>query len=165
MNLLADESIDRQIVERLRQDGHYVPFVAEMGPGIADDVVLARANQEGAMLLTVDKDFGELVFRQRRLSLRDSCPLVWSLPRTQSRHRREGYSYTQQGITAYFGSDYPNQRTYPTRHSLNGGNDEVSPTHDACHIHSSSLRVCADANTSTHCHPQAQAKHPLHRRV
>lgn len=69
MNLLADESVDRQIVERLRRDGHHVPFVAEMEPGITDDLVLTRANQEGAMLLTADKDFGELVFRQRRISL------------------------------------------------------------------------------------------------
>jgi predicted nuclease of predicted toxin-antitoxin system len=69
VNLLADESIDRQIVERLRQDGHRVPFVAEMEPGISDNVVLDHANQDGAMLLTADKDFGELVFRQHRISL------------------------------------------------------------------------------------------------
>jgi hypothetical protein len=35
MNLLADESIDRQIVDRLRQDGHLVHYVAEMEPGIS----------------------------------------------------------------------------------------------------------------------------------
>jgi predicted nuclease of predicted toxin-antitoxin system len=68
VNLFADESVDRQIVDRLRQDGHQTPFVAEMEPGISDDVVLTRANQGGAMLLTADKDFGELVFRQNRLS-------------------------------------------------------------------------------------------------
>lgn len=66
MNFLADESVDRQIVDRLRQDGHLVRYVAEMGPGISDDTVLDLANQEVALLLTADKDFGELVFRQRR---------------------------------------------------------------------------------------------------
>lgn len=66
MNLLADESVDRQMVERLRQDGHRVWYVAEMEPGISDDIVLAAANQETALLLTADKDFGEMVFRQRR---------------------------------------------------------------------------------------------------
>jgi predicted nuclease of predicted toxin-antitoxin system len=30
--------------------------------------VLDRANADGAVLLTADKDFGELVFRQRRAS-------------------------------------------------------------------------------------------------
>jgi predicted nuclease of predicted toxin-antitoxin system len=69
MNLLADESIDRQIVDRLRQDGHLVHYVAEMEPGIPDDIVLHLANQEAAILLTADKDFGELVFRQHRVTL------------------------------------------------------------------------------------------------
>jgi len=64
MNLLADESIDKPIVERLRQDGHNVLYVAEFEPSIDDNVVLCRANQQDALLITADKDFGELVFRQ-----------------------------------------------------------------------------------------------------
>jgi predicted nuclease of predicted toxin-antitoxin system len=67
MNLLADESVDRQIVERLRQDGHSVLYIAEMASGVSDDVVLERANQKGAVLITADKDFGELVYRQGRI--------------------------------------------------------------------------------------------------
>ncbi len=65
MNFLADESVDRQIVERLRQDGHLVWYVAEMEPGISNDIVLALAKREAALLLTADKDFGEMIFRQR----------------------------------------------------------------------------------------------------
>lgn len=38
-----------------------------MDPGISDDEVLDIANNEGAPLLTGDKDFGELVYRQRRI--------------------------------------------------------------------------------------------------
>jgi predicted nuclease of predicted toxin-antitoxin system len=68
MNLVADESVDRQIVERLRQEGHRVRYVAEMAPGIPDDAVLDSANRESAVLLTADKDFGELVFRQQRVT-------------------------------------------------------------------------------------------------
>jgi predicted nuclease of predicted toxin-antitoxin system len=64
MNLLADESVDRQIVERLRLDGHKVLYVAEFAPSVDDGAVLRRANAEGAILVTCDKDFGELVFRQ-----------------------------------------------------------------------------------------------------
>ncbi len=67
MNLLADESIDRPIVVRLRQDGHAVLYVSEMDPGIADEIVLSRANAQDALLVTSDKDFGELVFRQGRI--------------------------------------------------------------------------------------------------
>jgi predicted nuclease of predicted toxin-antitoxin system len=68
VNLIGDESIDRQIVNRLRQDGHAVRYVAEMEPGIPDDVVLNLANEAADLLLTADKDFGELVFRQGRFA-------------------------------------------------------------------------------------------------
>ena len=39
-----------------------------MEPGIQDDLVLTRANERNALLLTADKDFGELVFRQRLIN-------------------------------------------------------------------------------------------------
>jgi predicted nuclease of predicted toxin-antitoxin system len=68
VNFLADESVDRQIVDRLRQDDHAVRYIAEMEPGISDDRVLDLANQEADVLLTADKDFGELVFRQGRFT-------------------------------------------------------------------------------------------------
>ena len=67
MKLLADESIDAPIVARLRQAGHEVEYVAEVEPSIPDEIVLNLANEKMAMLLTGDKDFGELVFRQRRV--------------------------------------------------------------------------------------------------
>lgn len=69
MNLLADENHERQIVERLRSDGHSVLYVAELEPSISDDLVLQRANEHGALLVTEDHDFGELVFRQRLVHL------------------------------------------------------------------------------------------------
>ena len=67
MNLLADENVDQPIVQRLRQDGHDVLYIAELEPSISDDLVLERANKKEALLITGDKDFGELVFRQRRI--------------------------------------------------------------------------------------------------
>lgn len=63
MNLVADESVDQPIVDRLRQDGHTVLSIADLDPGIADNAVLRLADQNSALLLTADKDFGELVFR------------------------------------------------------------------------------------------------------
>ena len=35
-----------------------------MKPGIEDEIVLKLANDNGSLLVTQDKDFGELVFRQ-----------------------------------------------------------------------------------------------------
>lgn len=68
MTFLADESVDQQIIERLREHGYVVIAVVEMEPGVSDTVVLDLANVRGALLITADKDFGEIVFRQRRVS-------------------------------------------------------------------------------------------------
>jgi predicted nuclease of predicted toxin-antitoxin system len=68
LNLLADEGVDRQIVVRLREEGHNVSYVAEMEPGIPDETVLEFANSEARALLTADNDFGELAFRQRLIA-------------------------------------------------------------------------------------------------
>ncbi|HUE24225.1 MAG TPA: DUF5615 family PIN-like protein [Bryobacteraceae bacterium] len=68
MTFVADESVDRQIVERLRLDGHRVAYVAEMSPGIMDETVLTESRVSESVLITADKDFGELVFRQRQAS-------------------------------------------------------------------------------------------------
>jgi predicted nuclease of predicted toxin-antitoxin system len=67
VNLLADESVDRQIVEALRLDGHEVIYIAEIDPSISDNAVFDRANEKLALLITADKDFGEIVFRDKRL--------------------------------------------------------------------------------------------------
>lgn len=50
-------------MERLRHDGHDVLYVAKLSPSITDEEVLQQANDRGALLVTADKDFGELVFR------------------------------------------------------------------------------------------------------
>ncbi len=69
MRFLADESVDRQIVERLRQDGHDVAYVAEMSPGLVDETVLNQSREAARILITADKDFGELVFRRRQIAM------------------------------------------------------------------------------------------------
>lgn len=63
MNILADENIACQVVERLLQDGHNVRYTIQ-GLGIADTVVLKAAYHESALILTDDKDFGDLVIQQ-----------------------------------------------------------------------------------------------------
>ena len=63
MNILADENIARQVVERLREDGHNIRYTIQ-GLGIADTVVLNTAYHEQLLILTDDKDFGDLVIQQ-----------------------------------------------------------------------------------------------------
>ncbi len=58
------------IAKLLRDFGrmHAVLDVTEMDPGISDDKVLSMANESKAILLTADRDFGDLVFRQGQLT-------------------------------------------------------------------------------------------------
>jgi predicted nuclease of predicted toxin-antitoxin system len=65
MRLLADENFPRSAVLALRNAGHDVVWMQEAEPGASDPSVLARATAEGRLLLTFDKDFGELAFVRR----------------------------------------------------------------------------------------------------
>jgi len=63
MNVLADESVERQIVARLRQDDIRCFMLPKWNP--ASRIILScGARMNSIMLITEDKDFGELVFRQ-----------------------------------------------------------------------------------------------------
>ena len=62
--LLANENVPTDVVAALRVDGHDVASMREVGPSSPDEVVLALALAEGRLLLTFDKDFGELAFRR-----------------------------------------------------------------------------------------------------
>ena len=64
MNLVADESLHGAITARLRADGHAVHAIAATDSGVPDTDVLAIAVNRQALLLTQDKDFGELIFRR-----------------------------------------------------------------------------------------------------
>jgi predicted nuclease of predicted toxin-antitoxin system len=61
--IVADESVDSRIVIQLRQIGLSVYAIVEQQPSIKDEEVLSIANENDALLITEDKDFGELVFR------------------------------------------------------------------------------------------------------
>ena len=67
MNIVADEGVDKAIVLHLRKLGHKVDYVAEFESNSKDHLVLNRANSLRAVLVTTDKDFGELVFRQKQI--------------------------------------------------------------------------------------------------
>lgn len=68
MKFLADECVDWQIVDHLRKIGYEILYVPEIEQGISDEKVLDIANKESAILITADKDFGELVFRQNKIT-------------------------------------------------------------------------------------------------
>jgi predicted nuclease of predicted toxin-antitoxin system len=62
---LADECVSARLVNRLREAGHDVVYILELMPGAYDREIIDGANRDGRILLTDDKDFGELVIRQK----------------------------------------------------------------------------------------------------
>jgi predicted nuclease of predicted toxin-antitoxin system len=63
---LVDECVDADFAALLRWSGHDVVYMSEVAPRAADAEVMNRAARENRLLLTEDKDFGDLVFRQAR---------------------------------------------------------------------------------------------------
>ena len=63
MRILANENLPGDAVTALRQRGHDVAWVRTDAPGSSDTEILERAQRENRIVLTFDKDFGELAFR------------------------------------------------------------------------------------------------------
>jgi predicted nuclease of predicted toxin-antitoxin system len=63
MKFFADENIARAIVIWLRNKGYDVAFTAEIQPGAPDADWLREAQGGERVIITSDKDFGELIFR------------------------------------------------------------------------------------------------------
>jgi predicted nuclease of predicted toxin-antitoxin system len=63
---LIDECVDANLAALLRESGHDAVYMSDVAPRTADPEVLYRAERENRLLLTEDKDFGDLVFRQAR---------------------------------------------------------------------------------------------------
>ena len=61
-SILADENVDRAIVDGLRTAGHDVEYIEEVAKSDDDYPVLARAIAERRVLLTRDLDFGRYVY-------------------------------------------------------------------------------------------------------
>lgn len=66
MRFLVDECAGPRVAEWLREHGHEVFSVYGDSSGISDDEVLTKATEENRILITTDKDFGEMIFRERR---------------------------------------------------------------------------------------------------
>lgn len=64
MKFLADENIDRAMVQWLRSMGHDVVWAAEESPETQDSELLRMADSDGRIFITNDLDFGEIVYRE-----------------------------------------------------------------------------------------------------
>jgi predicted nuclease of predicted toxin-antitoxin system len=66
---VADECVDADLVQQLRSADHDVLYVMEVARRATDAEVTELAASENRLLLTADKDFGDLIFR-----------LAWRVP-------------------------------------------------------------------------------------
>ncbi len=98
LSLLADENIDQRLVSSLRLAGISVYSVAESSTGITDEEAMRLSEGLGALILTDDKDFGEIVFRKQR-----SCPGVVLLRLAGVDHSRKADHLIQ--VMARYGSE------------------------------------------------------------
>ena len=73
MRIVADESVEAYVSAALRDSGHEVLEIAQLAPGISDEKVLSLALDRGELLITNDKDFGELVFVSDKNIKGSSC--------------------------------------------------------------------------------------------
>lgn len=73
LRILANENLPGEVVEALRREGHDVVWVRTYAPGRSDEAVLSQAQSEDRIVITYDKDFGELAFRW---GLAASCGIV-----------------------------------------------------------------------------------------
>ncbi len=65
MRLMANENFSLASVKLLRQTGYDITSILEDSPGIEDTEVLSRAVDEQRLILTFDRDYGELIYRLR----------------------------------------------------------------------------------------------------
>ena len=73
MRIIADENVSGTVIARRRALGHDVVSVKEQMRGASDEEVLLRAQAERRLVITHDKDFGELAFR---FHLPSECRIV-----------------------------------------------------------------------------------------
>ena len=67
MRFLVDESTGPAVAEWLTNEGHEVFSIYDSARGMHDDDIVKKAFEENRILVTNDKDFGEQVYRERKL--------------------------------------------------------------------------------------------------
>ena len=65
MDFLANENFPLLSFRLLREVGHRVVSIIQEAPGSKDEDILRRAHTEKLIILTFDRDYGELIYRHR----------------------------------------------------------------------------------------------------
>ena len=65
MRFITDRCAGRRLAEWLRDNGHDVVEAQTLGPDPGDRALLSLAESENRVMITIDKDFGELIYLDR----------------------------------------------------------------------------------------------------
>jgi len=91
VELLADESCAGPVIRALRAAGHDLVAISEVAKGAGDEAVMERAFADGRVLITEDRDFGELVYA----SARPTAGVVFVKFHSHARRSKPGRSSKQ----------------------------------------------------------------------
>jgi len=90
LKFLIDESSGIKLCKFLKNRNYDVKYVADFMLGASDRQVLELAKKEGRILVTNDKDFGELIFKLKSSS---SGVILLRLRNDNSKARQKYLSY------------------------------------------------------------------------
>ena len=68
MKFLADENIPLEVVHGLESRKINIVALSDVKPRVSDEELMQYAKKEKRTIITFDKDFGELVFRNKQKS-------------------------------------------------------------------------------------------------
>jgi predicted nuclease of predicted toxin-antitoxin system len=69
IKFLADVNIEKPLVDYLSKQGYDIKWVPDYNCEMSDEDLLQLANEEKRIFITNDKDFGDLIFLQKKLSV------------------------------------------------------------------------------------------------
>ena len=69
IKFLADVNVEKPLVDYLSKQGYDIKWIPDYNCEMLDEDVLKLANGEKRILITNDKDFGDLIFLQKKLNV------------------------------------------------------------------------------------------------
>jgi predicted nuclease of predicted toxin-antitoxin system len=102
--IVADESVDFSIIEYLREEDIDIYAIIESTPSISDTEVLSVAFEKDALLITEDKDFGELAIRLQKpnrgillfrlfgLATEEKCKIIYETLKSSGNEMIDSFS-------------------------------------------------------------------------
>ncbi|MCA9093780.1 MAG: DUF5615 family PIN-like protein [Planctomycetaceae bacterium] len=75
---LANENLPRDVIVAARSRGYDIEWITEIAPGASDEEVLRLGMSAQRVLVTFDKDFGELAFHH---GAKATCGIILLRPR------------------------------------------------------------------------------------